>query len=101
MNINFGMNGTVTEEWAVLSSEAPTEIVYEVDFQIFVTERTLILEPKEGGTLVRWHEIGRIDNPMLRYMLLLMPAEDVIDNFDKALVALDTVSSAPKKQDGE
>jgi uncharacterized protein YndB with AHSA1/START domain len=71
----------------------PSKLVVEVDFQIFVVERTLLLEPAGSGTKVTWSDTAEITNPLMRYMTVLMPPEEVVKNFDGALAALDRVTS--------
>jgi len=92
MQIAFTSEGEVFEEWKVLDATAPDRIVYEVDFQIFVVERTLTLTPSGGGTHVSWVETAHLSNPVMRYMTF-MPEQSIIENFDAALAALDEVSS--------
>lgn len=92
MQVHFVHDGAVAEAWEVLESDAPNRIVYEVDFQVFVVTRTLTLTPAGAGTRVTWTDHGRFENPISRYMTL-MPADGVIDNFNNALVALDSVTA--------
>jgi hypothetical protein len=92
MQIEFKTDGEVQEAWKVLASEPPNKIVFEVDFQMFVVERTLLIEPDGEGSKVTWSETTDISNPVMRYMTF-MPPDDVIANFDGALVALDKVTA--------
>jgi hypothetical protein len=92
MQLNFLYDEELAEEWEVLESEAPTSITYEVDFQMFVTERTLVLEADGTGTKIIWTEVANLDPGMMRYMTL-MPQDEVIGNFDRALVALGKVTA--------
>lgn len=81
------------ETWVIVSSEPPTKIVYAVDLAGAMTvERTLTLTPDGDGTRLTWQEKGRIDRSALRWMKVLMPAQRIIDNFDRALAALDRVA---------
>lgn len=85
--------GNVLETWVVVSSQPPTKIVYSVDFAGAMTvERTLTLTPEGDGTRVKWQEQGRIDRPAMRWMKVVMPPQTIIDNFDRALAALDRVA---------
>jgi uncharacterized protein YndB with AHSA1/START domain len=90
MRIAFVSDGETFERWTFLEAEAPRRSVVEVDFGIFVVERTLTLTPEDAGTAVRWREVARFDNPLTRY-LSLMPSEEVTANFDRAIAALDRV----------
>jgi hypothetical protein len=92
MLINFMMGDQLGEEWTFLASE-PGKIVIEVDFQIFVVERTLTFEPDGEGTKLTWSETAEISNPLMRYFTVIMPPEEVIKNFDMAIVALDQVTA--------
>ena len=93
MVIHFKAGDTLAEEWTFLASEENQKIVVKVDFQMFVVERTLKLEPAGEGTKVTWSEWGEMSNPLMRYFSVIMPPEEVIKNFDMALVALDAVTS--------
>ena len=92
MLINFMMGEQVGEEWTFLASE-PGKIVIEVDFQMFVVERTLTFEPEGEGTKITWSETADIQNPVMRYFTVIMPPDEVIKNFDMAIVALDKVTA--------
>ena len=87
--------GTVMETWRIKSVTAPSTIVYDVDFAGALTvERTLTLTPDGGGTRVTWAEKGTIDRPAMRWMKVFMPPEQVRDNFDRALAALDRAAKS-------
>ena len=92
MMIHFKTQDTLMEEWTVLKSEPPNKIVFKVDFQMFIVERTLLIEPDGEGSKVTWSETADFENPVLRYMTMMEPG-DIIANFDDALVALDKVTS--------
>lgn len=86
-------NGKVTETWLVKSSQPPSSIVYQVDFAGAMTvTRTLTLVPDGDGARVKWAEQGNIERPAMRWLKVLMPPETIIDNFDRALGALDRVA---------
>lgn len=92
LEIGFAANGHVFETWKVKSVGSQSKVVYDVDFKIFAVERTLTIEPADGGTRVVWRETGEINNPLFRYMTLA-GSEDPVHNFDEALAALGRVAS--------
>ena len=85
----------VMETWLVKSSDPPNRIVYEVDFAgAMKVERTLTLTPDgAGGTRVKWDEQGHIARPAMRWLKVLLPQQKILDNFDRALAALDRVAA--------
>lgn len=93
--VAFRAGGVTAETWTLREARADA-ITWEVDFGVFAVERTFTLVPENaGGTIVGWEEAGRIGNPVARWLPLLMPAEDVVANFDLALGALGAVAGAP------
>lgn len=88
--VNAG-DGAVLETWRIKSVTPPTQIVYDVDFAgALNVERTLTLTPDgEGAARVKWTETGNIERPAMRWMKVFMPPEQIQDNFDRALGALD------------
>ena len=87
--------GTVMETWRIKSVNPPSSIVYDVDFKGALTvERTLTLTPDGEGTRVSWSEKGTIDRPAMRWMKVFMPPEQIQDNFDRALAALDRAAKS-------
>ena len=82
--------GRVLEKWLVVAADAPRSIVYDVDFAgTMSVKRTLTLAADGDGTRVSWQERGTIQRPALRWMKVLMPPQTILDNFDRALAALD------------
>jgi hypothetical protein len=95
LEVNFIAAGDVMETWRIKSVNAPSTIVYEVDFAGAMTvERTLTLTPDGDGTKVAWNEKGFIDRPAMRWMKVFMPPEQIQDNFDRALAALDKAAQS-------
>jgi len=89
LHVRFSSDGTVMEDWTVISASPPESVVWRVDFAgMMEVERTLSVRTDGDGCIVGWHEVGTIDNPMFRYMTLMMPPEDIVKNFDGALTAL-------------
>jgi hypothetical protein len=87
--------GTVMETWRIKSVNPPSTIVYDVDFAGAMTvERTLTLTPDGDGARVTWSEKGHIDRPAMRWMKVFMPPEQIQDNFDRALAALDRAAKS-------
>ena len=87
--VRFEIGGKLAEQWTLISVEPPTETIWDVDFQVFVTRRTLQLQAMpDGKTKVRWHEIATFENPIARWFTL-MPSEAVIENFQGALQLLE------------
>jgi len=85
----FEIGGKVAEEWTLISANPRTEAVWDVDFQVFVTRRTVQLQAlPDGKTRVRWHEIATFENPLTRWFTLL-PSDAVIENFQGALRLLE------------
>lgn len=81
----FEMGGSLVEEWTLVKSSPPRGAVWDVDFQVFVVRRSLLLEALPNGrTKVTWHETGHFDNPLMRWFTL-MPTDNVIENFQGAL----------------
>ena len=92
-----GGDGSVFETWTIKSAVPGQQIVYDVDFAgVLTVERTLTLTPDgvdENGnaaaTRVKWAEKGVIDAWAKRWMKVMAPPEKIVDNFDRALLALD------------
>jgi hypothetical protein len=81
----FKLGDTLAEEWTLVSVDAPNEVVWDVDFQMFVVRRTLQLKADGGDkTSMRWADIGTFENPFMRWFTL-MPAEGVLQNFQNAM----------------
>ena len=88
--IAFEADGHRWEEWKLLELSPPGKVVWEVDFQIMVTNRTLeLVDNGQGGTKMSWSDRGKIQNPIFRWMTVLMPPDDVVANFQHAMKLLD------------
>ena len=87
--MDFGSNGEVTEHWVILKSTPPESVVYEIDFLVFKTERSITLVPVDANTTrVEWREIGAVANPGMRWMFFMMGTDAIIENFDHALAGV-------------
>jgi hypothetical protein len=85
----FEAGGKVLETWTVRHASAD-RVEYDVDFAGMLTvHRTLTMSEIDGAVHVTWREAGRIDNPLARWMKVLMPEEEVMKNCDIALEALE------------
>ncbi len=84
----FEVDGNTAEKWTLVSAEPGTLVTWDVDFQMFVTRRTLRLRPYSGGTKLLWHEVGTFDSPLMRWFTL-MPKDSVIENFQAAIRLLE------------
>lgn len=86
----FEANGKRWEEWKLTEVTPPGRVVWEVDFQFMVTNRTLeVSDNGQGGTQMRWTDTGSIRNPLSRWITVLMPPTDVLANFQHAMGLLD------------
>lgn len=93
--VALGEDESVMERWTIKSVNPPNNIVYDVDFVGALTvERTLTLTADADGTRVRWSEKGFIERPAMRWMKVFMPPEQIQDNFDRALAALDKAAKS-------
>lgn len=82
--VDFATNGMVAETWTITRSRGPHQVIYAIDFKVFLTERTITLDPlPAGGTKVIWYETAHMANPLARWMTLISP--DPSENFDSAL----------------
>ena len=94
LRVAFEAGGKQIETWEVKSSDPPKQIVYAVDFSgMFTVERTLTLAPDGDGTKVSWRELGKLDNPLMRWGKVLSTPDSIINNFNSALAALDKVAA--------
>ena len=99
-SVLFKVNDNVAEHWTLKSLNPPHEIVWEVNFQMFVSMRTLRLHPLSGGrTKVSWQGIASFESPMMRWMTLL-PTGRIEQNFQSALQLLEQVAQAPPSAGG-
>lgn len=90
MTIVFEQDGSVLETWLVTAAQPDASIGYDVDFAgMFTVKRVVTLKPDGTGTQVEWVDSGRFDNPLLRWMTVLMPPSSIEKNFRDALGALD------------
>jgi hypothetical protein len=90
----FEVDGTLLEEWTLVKSSPPRGAVWDVDFQMFVVRRSLLLEAlPTGKTKVSWQETGTFENPLMRWFTL-MPTDGVIENFQGALRLLERQAQA-------
>ena len=88
--VAFEVDGKRWEEWKLLELSPSGTVVWEVDFQIMVMKRRLELVPNgQGGTRMTWTDSGSIPNPIYRWMAVLMPTADIIENFQHAMGLLD------------
>jgi uncharacterized protein YndB with AHSA1/START domain len=93
--VTFEAGGSVMETWTV-RHVSPERVEYEVDFAGMLTvHRTLTLAGAGERLRVTWRETGRIDNPVSRWMKVMMPAEEIVKNFDAALGALERAAARP------
>ena len=86
--VAFKVGGTLYEEWTLVSLKPGQEVVWGVDFQMFVVRRTLRLKRGEEGVAASWHETGEVGNPLMRVMMKAMSTDEVLQNWDKALQML-------------
>ena len=90
----FKMGDTLAEEWTLVAVKPPTEVVWDVEFQMFIVRRTLQLTELPGGkTKVRWHEVGTFENPLFRWFTL-MPNDSILENFQNAMGLLNKKAKA-------
>ena len=82
--VTFATAGMVTETWTLREVE-PHRVVWQVDFGTFTVMRTLDLSPSGSGTTVRWTEHGTIDDPLTRWMGVLMPPSQLEAQFTAAI----------------
>ena len=87
LELDFQVNGESFEHWTLISSE-PGKVVWEVDFGIFKTERTLSFVASGSGTEMTWHERGTMESPLLRWFRF-MPTTSLLENFENAMEGLD------------
>jgi uncharacterized protein YndB with AHSA1/START domain len=81
----FKMGDTLSEEWTLVSANSPTEVVWDVDFQMFLVRRTLTFEAQpEGKTKMTWSDVGNFESPLARWFTL-MPTDSVLENFQGAM----------------
>ncbi|MGE0784146.1 MAG: SRPBCC family protein [Sandaracinaceae bacterium] len=94
MVVTFEADGEVLETWT-LERSAPDRVDYAVDFAgLFAVHRTLTVSTTPRGCRVTWRETGRVDDPLARWMLVATPPDEVVDNFDRALVALERAATS-------
>lgn len=93
--LGFATDGDIFERWTITASVPPRQVAYDVDFGIFLVERTLTLEAKGevGPTEVAWSETGQLANPLLRYMTVF-GTQGVEANFQRALAMLKHAAEA-------
>jgi hypothetical protein len=76
----------------ILESESPHTVVYEIDFGIVTSYRTVTFESVgDQSTRVDWLEELRIPNPLMRWMTLAI-GDSTSDNFSLVLQALGEVA---------
>ena len=85
----FEIDDQVAEKWTLKSVKAPSEVIWEVDFQMFIVVRTLRLKAgSDGETKMTWNDKGNFESPLMRWFTL-MPSDSVIQNFKNAMKLLE------------
>ena len=75
-------------------SEPYDRIVYDIDFKIVRSRRTITFEPVDDArTRISWRETLSTENPYMRY-LLLFPDPSISNDFNTVIAALDDLIAA-------
>jgi uncharacterized protein YndB with AHSA1/START domain len=93
--VRFVAGGFTLEDWTILETVPGERVRYEIDFQVFIVERTLTLEPVgDASTKMTWHERGTIQNPLMRWMTMFGGKDQAIENFQGAMGLLEQRANA-------
>ena len=94
--IDFLVEGEVAEHWTIRESTPNEVVVYDVDFMVFQSVRTITLEPVDADTTrVGWSDTSELSNPLMRWMPVIMGEETVVENFNGALGTVKRIAENP------